>query len=82
MSLDAPNHWPAETTDKPIKRRYINYLHQQAKDGTASDKHLACGMQWEQCATAWQKAMGEALFGKVLAELRKSGIRRAPSSDP
>src|ERR1700726_4845108 len=34
------------------------------------------------CGTARPKAMGEALFGIVLAERAQSGIRGAPSSDP
>ena len=41
-------------------------------------QQLAYGMQAHQCATAWQKAMGEALFDTVLAKLRKSGIPKGP----
>jgi hypothetical protein len=40
------------------------------------------GMHCVECATARQKAMGEALFGYVVLSLVESGIRGAPSSDP
>ena len=43
---------------------------------------LAFHMHLGVCGSARQKAMGEALFGIVLAELVQSGIRGAPSSDP
>ena len=41
-------------------------------------QQLAYGMHDYKCATAWQKAMGEALFDTVLAKLRKSGIPKGP----
>ena len=47
-----------------------------------AQKWLAIGMHCVECATARQKAMGEALFGYVVLSLVKSGIRGAPSSDP
>jgi hypothetical protein len=43
---------------------------------------LACGMQQGECATAWQKAMGEALFETVLAELRNQGSEGPPHRIP
>jgi hypothetical protein len=45
-------------------------------------RQLAFGLHWNQCGTVRQKAMGEALFGLVFAELAQSGIRGAPSSGP
>jgi len=41
-------------------------------------QQLAYGLHDHKCATAWLKAMGEALFDIVLAELRKSGIPKGP----
>jgi hypothetical protein len=45
-------------------------------------RRMACGMQQVGCATAWQKAMGEALFETVLAELRNQGSEGPPHRIP
>jgi hypothetical protein len=42
--------------------------------------HAACNE--EKCATAWQKAMGEALLKTVIAELRNQGSEGPPHRTP